>query len=66
MKVKIIDRQDYRGIETKTVEIDDNCPKCGQRRGQPRLKSFYRDGQSFAIDVWENACGHVDSYEELR
>ena len=47
------------------VEISDDCPKCGQRRGTPEPQQFCEDGEWFTVDRWTNACGHVDTYKDV-
>lgn len=44
------------------VELSPNCPKCGQKRGEPWQGRVIEDGETFAVDQWVNPCGHVDSY----
>lgn len=46
----------------RTVTISAACPKCGGPRGIPRNLNQYDDGAHYSVDVWDNECGHVDSY----
>ena len=70
MKVTVVDRETMnrtwgKGLHAmalKTVEIAENCPKCGARRSTPVKNRFYEDGEYYTVDVWLNACGHVDTY----
>lgn len=48
----------------KAIEISDNCPICGAKRGTPQNKHFCEDGEWFDVDVWENYCGHIDKYKD--
>ena len=53
--------------KTMTVEISDKCPKCGKKRGIKRSKGFSFDGRHrIVVDIWENECGHVDTYCDVR
>lgn len=47
-----------------TVEIADTCPVCGGPRGEPRGYNFFEDGETFHVNVWDNPCGHIDSYRD--
>lgn len=50
-----------------TVEIADTCPKCGKKRGFKRWRGFSYDGsRRLHVDCWENECGHLDTYSEVR
>jgi hypothetical protein len=46
------------------VIIDNNCPKCGQKRGEPYPYRFCEDGEWFTVDKWDNPCGHIDTYRD--
>lgn len=45
-----------------TITISATCPVCGGQRGEARSSNQSEDGTHFAVDVWENPCGHVDYY----
>ena len=67
MNVTIMYRNSYDGgdgwiYHPLKITIADTCPRCGQKRGQPRPHTFCEDGEWFTVDRWVNACGHVDSY----
>lgn len=69
MKVKIMYRNTYVGGDgwvyyPMTVEISDNCPVCGSKRGTPRGHHFCEDGEWFTVDIWDNPCGHLDMYKD--
>lgn len=49
----------------KTIEIGDNCPVCGGKRGQPYNYHFCEDGEWFDVDKWDNPCGHLDKYAKV-
>jgi hypothetical protein len=48
-----------------TVEISDNCPVCGQKRGEPKENRYCEDGEFFYLHNWTNPCGHVDYYKQV-
>lgn len=52
-------------IVVRRVEIDDTCPKCGGPRGEARNLNQSDDGEFYSVDVWENPCGHVDTYSAV-
>ena len=69
MFVTIMFRNTYTGGDGWTyypmrVEIADNCPVCGQKRGEPKHYRFCEDGEWFSVETWDNACGHIDSYKD--
>jgi hypothetical protein len=52
----------------RTVTISASCPRCGQRRGRPRLS--WCGGTSgapgaYQVSGWTNPCGHPDHYEDV-
>lgn len=70
MDVRIMYRNSYVGGDgwqygVVHVTIADNCPICGAPRGAPRPHQQCEDGEWFTVDVWENSCGHLDSYREV-
>lgn len=42
---------------------DDGNGVCGKRRGDVRNHNFCDDGEWASVDVWTNACGHIEMYE---
>lgn len=58
---------EHNGIYSMTIEIQDTCPKCGAKRGIRRWKGLSYDGsRRLHVDCWENECGHIDIYREVR
>ena len=49
----------------RVVTIATRCPVCGGPRGEPRNLNQYEDGESYSVDVWRNACGHLDRYADV-
>jgi hypothetical protein len=45
-----------------TVEIPDACLTCGGPRGETGGLNQCDDGAYYNVNVWQNPCGHVDSY----
>ncbi|MDX8367710.1 hypothetical protein [Cytobacillus sp. IB215665] len=51
---------------TKNMKVEWTCPTCGQEMGQPTAKQFCEDGEFYNVNVWENDCGHVAKYTDLK
>lgn len=69
MKVTIPRAANHYGMvnPTITVEISDKCPKCGAKRGVRIWKGRSYDGRhAIEVDCWENECGHIDFYSDVR
>jgi hypothetical protein len=49
----------------RTVTIADTCPTCGGPRGEPRNLNQCDDGEFYSVDVWDNPCGHIDTYASV-
>lgn len=61
MKVTIM----YRGAiydHVAVVNIADTCPICGQKRGETYHGRAYDGSRPYAVDNWDNPCGHTDYY----
>ncbi|MFD3844793.1 hypothetical protein ACFWVB_02735 [Streptomyces microflavus] len=52
----------YEGVRIVTVTVSPTCPVCGGPRGEARSHRFHEDGDWLSVDMWDNACGHVDMY----
>jgi hypothetical protein len=48
-----------------TIEISNNCPKCGGPRGEPVDRNYYEDDEWYCLSNWVNPCGHVDYYGDV-
>ena len=57
---------EHAGLFLWTVELEWVCPVCGGPRGEPRDGFSYDGSRRFVVSVWENPCGHVDRYEDIR
>ena len=69
MIVTIMYRNNYDGgcgwiYYPITVEISDECPICGAKRGTPFSYRFCEDGEWFVVSKWNNPCGHIDKYKD--
>lgn len=42
------------------------CPICGGPRGNVFKGLSYDGSRRLEVDCWENACGHIDYYENVR
>ena len=56
----------HEGLYTIDVVLDWVCPVCGAERGVPKLVASYDGSRRLHCDGWENACGHVDMYADVR
>lgn len=72
MKVRVRDRGSEapwgHGLTNpivRTITISDSCPVCGGLRGTPRNLNQCDDGAYYSVDVWDNPCGHLDSYASV-
>lgn len=46
----------------RAVTIAASCPECDGPRGEPRGQNSCEDGAHYWVQVWDNPCGHVDTY----
>lgn len=52
-------------VVVRRITISDRCPICGGPRGEPRNLNQCDDGNYYSVDIWENPCGHIDSYPNV-
>lgn len=64
-EIQIIKRDGLQ-VSTPKVKVLWECPTCGEPMGQLWGHTFYEDGQSYFCHRWENPCGHVAKYDELK
>lgn len=63
---KITEHSGYPG-NVRQYEISDICQKCGAKRGVRRWRGLSYDGsRRLNVDCWENECGHIDNYSDVR
>ena len=69
MTVKVFDRSTWGTSApyplVRTITISKTCPKCGARRGEPKIKGQFDNGDMHYIHTWHNPCGHIDMYSEV-
>lgn len=53
-------------MNTSTVDVLWNCPTCGETMGEPKGHNFIEDGHPYFCHRWENPCGHVAHYEDVK
>lgn len=51
---------------TKSVTVEWNCPTCGEEMSEPKMESFCEDGEHYAVHKWDNKCGHIAKYTDLK
>lgn len=68
VKIPIIEQHMGLDLYVREVEIAELCPVCGMPRGKNTIHNVRSyDGSRFVIcDGWENPCGHIDKYSEVR
>lgn len=59
VRIPIIEQHEGLEIYVRKVEIAELCPVCGMPRGKNTIHNVRSDG-------WENPCGHIDKYSEVR
>lgn len=64
--VQIPARDDHEGRASTSVTLIWTCPSCGGPRGVIKRVTSYDGSQRLACDGWDNPCGHVDFYRDLR
>lgn len=64
--VTIPARDEHQGWQSMEVELEWICPVCGGPRGEPHSAISYDGSRRLHCDGWENPCGHVDKYANIR
>jgi len=64
--VEIPGRDEHEGLHSIQVEVRWACPTCGGPRGEPFKTVSYDGSRRLGVDGWQNACGHVDKYGDVR
>lgn len=59
-------RDEHEGIFGTNVKLRWVCPKCGAPRGTIKVGRSYDGSLVLFCDTWQNPCGHVDKYADLR
>jgi len=63
--VQVILRNGW-SMRTPVVEVLWECPVCGGPMGDPKDHGFCEDGDWHRCDIWENPCGHVAKYDQIK
>ena len=66
LTVTIPERQEHDGYHSMTVTLPWVCMYCGAPRGKPRKGVSYDGSRRLEVDRWDNPCGHVEKYHEVR
>lgn len=66
MKVTIPACEQHQGFYAMSIEISDNCPVCGGLRGSTYPGLSYDGSRRLNVDCWNNPCGHIDKYSDVR
>lgn len=66
MTVTIPAKQEHEGLYSMVVTISKKCPICGGERGNPYPTISYDGSRRLHVDGWQNNCGHLDRYSEVR
>lgn len=56
----------HMGMHNVYVNLNWVCPLCGGPRGEVKPIRSYDGSLSMMVDGWQNPCGHVDYYSEVR
>lgn len=64
--VKIPACAEHEGLRSVHVLLSWVCPVCGAPRGEPHEGRSYDGSRILYCDTWENPCGHIDKYENVR
>ena len=57
---------EHKGLYTVTVCLKWICPVCSGPRGPVHNVFSYDGSMRLSCDGWENPCGHVDKYSDVR
>jgi hypothetical protein len=57
---------EHRGVRSVRVTVRWVCPVCGGPRGEPREAVSFDGTYRLVADRWDNPCGHVDKYDDVR
>lgn len=64
--VEIPSCEQHEGLRSTKVEVRWTCPTCGGPRGETFRTLSYDGSRRLGVDGWENPCGHVDKYADVR
>ena len=58
--------ENHEGLYKVNLLLNWVCPICGAPRGEIRKGLSYDGGLRLDCDVWDNPCGHIDKYKDVR
>lgn len=56
----------HDGFHSVRVTLLWECPRCGGPRGEVFPTISYDGSRRLGCDGWENPCGHIDYYADVR
>lgn len=56
----------HEGYYAIKVDLKWRCPKCRGPRGETRNVFSFDGSRRLVVDGWDNPCGHIDYYPEVR
>lgn len=56
----------HQGFYSVELFLNWVCPVCGGPRGEPYKTISYDGSMRLSVDGWNNPCGHVDKYSDVR
>ena len=59
-------RDEHDGIHGISVKLRWACPICGAPRGEIQNGRSYDGSRVLFCNTWQNPCGHVDKYADVR
>ncbi|MCI3877731.1 MULTISPECIES: hypothetical protein [Acinetobacter] len=65
-KITIPAVADHEGYRSMTVTLPWVCMHCGGPRGEIKPGMSYDGGLKMQVDMWDNPCGHLESYADVR
>lgn len=56
----------HGGLHSMTAQLEWRCLTCGGPRGEPYKGQSFDGSARMTVDRWDNPCGHVESYADVR
>jgi len=68
VEIPIIEQHEGLDFYVRRVEIAELCPVCGMPRGKNTIHKVrsYDGSRYVTCDGWNNPCGHIDLYRDVR
>lgn len=64
--VEVPGSDDHGGTHRIKVTLSWVCPRCGGPRGEVHRVVSYDGSRRMEVDGWDNPCGHIDLYSDVR